>query len=258
MRALISRHGGDATVAPSMREVPLEENQEAFEFAEKLLSGHIGVVVFMTGVGARTLMDALEVRYARAEILHVLSACQIIVRGPKPAAVLRDWKLRVDYRAPEPNTWRELLSLIDEHVSVAEKTVAVQEYGRPNEKFYDELRRRGATVLRIPVYRWAFPEETGPLLAAIDETINGRFDVLLFTSANQLENVLQATDADGKRDAWIAAASRCVIGSIGPTSSEALVDAGLRADVEASPPKMGQLVRQTLEAAPVILSSRQP
>ena len=39
MTDLITRNGGQAIIAPSMREVPLEENKEAFSFAEKLLAG---------------------------------------------------------------------------------------------------------------------------------------------------------------------------------------------------------------------------
>ena len=39
MAELIRRQGGDPFVAPSMREAPLENNAEAFEFAERLFRG---------------------------------------------------------------------------------------------------------------------------------------------------------------------------------------------------------------------------
>ncbi|MBT4864910.1 MAG: uroporphyrinogen-III synthase [Planctomycetaceae bacterium] len=243
MRSLIERQGNVATVVPSMREVPLDENETALDFAQRLLDGQIGVVVFMTGVGARSLLDTAETKFERQEFLTALDACRIAVRGPKPAAVLREWGVHVDCRAAEPNTWRELLAVIDKELVVSGKTVAVQEYGEPNEDFYDKLRQRGADVLPVPVYRWAFPEEQQPLIDAIEATIAGRFDAILFTSAFQLTSVLHTADGIGCRDTWITAANNCVVASIGPTASEALRRVGLTVDVEADPPKMGQLVR---------------
>lgn len=249
MRSLIERHGAVATIAPSMREVPLAENAAAFTFAGELLAGRIDVVVFTTGVGARALLQAVETRYDRAEFLNGLQRTVIVVRGPKPAAVLREWNVRIDHRAPEPNTWRELLSTIDQSTPVSGRTVAVQEYGEPNEEFYRALESRGAHVVRVPVYLWAFPEDTGPLRRAIQSTTAGEFDVLMFTSAQQVENVLRAAEQDGRREKWQAAASECLIASIGPTCSEKLRDEGLPVHFEASPPKMGQLVRGAIDAA---------
>ena len=55
---LIENLGGVPTVAPSMREVPLEENKEAVRFGEELLAGRISVLILFTGVGTRTLLGA--------------------------------------------------------------------------------------------------------------------------------------------------------------------------------------------------------
>lgn len=249
MRSLLERHGGSAVVAPSMREIPLEENAAALQFADELEAGRIDIVIFMTGVGARALRDAIGTRMAGEVFVKALAQPVIIVRGPKPTAVLNEWGARIDHRAPEPNTWRELLAVIDAHVDVRGRTIAVQEYGESNEEFYRELELREAQVMRVPVYRWALPQDTRPLEQAIRATIAGKFDVLLFTSAQQIRNVLQVAGRLGLADDWRNAAARCMVASIGPTCSEALVEQGLPVHVEASPPKMGQLVRATLDAA---------
>lgn len=249
MRQLIERQGGIATVAPSMREIPLEDNPQAFHFAEELLAGRIDVMVFMTGVGARALLEVLETRHSRESLFAAWDKCQVVVRGPKPLAVLREWKLRVDIRVPEPNTWRELLTSLAESLPIAGQTIAVQEYGEPSVELYEELNRREANVLPVPVYRWDFPEDMAPLHAAIDATIAGEFDVLMFTSANQINNVLEAAKRQGKQAEWLDAAKKCGIASIGPTASEKLRSVGLPVHVEASPPKMGPLVRLALEEA---------
>lgn len=249
MQQLIERQGGKATVAPSMREIPLEDNPKAFQFAAELLAGRIDVVIFMTGVGTRALLEVLETRFTPESLFAAWDKCRIVVRGPKPLAVLREWKLRVDIRVPEPNTWRELLAALTDNVSVKGQTIAVQEYGEPSHELYEELKRRDAKVLPVPVYRWDMPEDLAPLNAAIDATIAGEFDVLLFTSANQINNVLEAAKRQGKQTEWLDAARKCGIASIGPTASEKLRSVGLPVHVEASPPKMGPLVRIALEEA---------
>ena len=257
MKSLLERFGLEATVAPSMREIPLEDNPQAFAFADELFAGRVDVVIFMTGVGARALLEAIETRHERAAFFEALGRCRVIVRGPKPTVVLREWNVRIDHRAPEPNTWRELVSMIDaEQIAVEGKTVAVQEYGESNEPFYRELETRGASVMPVPVYRWAFPEDTRPLFDSVRATIEGRFDVLTFTSAQQLSNVLQAAESLGLRQAWLDAAHRCVIASIGPTASERLEAEGLHADLEASPPKMGQLARLIADDAAATLARK--
>ena len=249
MSRLIEKMGGVPTVAPSMQEVPLEENPAVFEFAEKLFAGSIDALVFMTGVGATALLNVIETRYAKSDFLDALRKCTVMIRGPKPAVVLKAWDVSYAIRAPEPNTWLELISEIDtNNVDLSGGTVAVQEYGIANDEFYDALRERGATVIPVTVYRWTLPDNTAPLENAITSTIAGKFDALMFTSANQVRNVLEIAERIGQRAEWLAAASKCVVASIGPTCSITMKELGLSIDFEASPPKMGPLVRGTIEA----------
>lgn len=256
MRSLLERQGLEATIAPSMREVPLCENPAAFQFAADVMAGDIDVVVFLTGVGARTLLEAIGTRFDRASFLEALNRCVIVVRGPKPVAVLKDWGMRIDHRAPEPNTWRELLATMSAALPLSGQRIAVQEYGVPNPELLRELAARGATVTAVPVYRWEFPQDVGPLRDAVQRTIRGEFDALLFTSAHQLDNVVQLAELDGCRDAWLTAARKCVMASIGPTASETIRGYDLPVHVEPSHPKMGTLVRELAEALPRLLLVR--
>ena len=248
MARLIEKMGGHPTVAPSMQEIPLLDNPGVFHFAEKLLAGSIDVVVFLTGVGAKTLLDVVETRFDRASFLEALQTTTIVVRGPKPASVLKEWNVPFQLRAPEPNTWREILAEIDGNgPGLDGQTVAVQEYGVANDEFYAELGQRGAVVLPVTIYRWSLPDDTGPLESAIKSTIAGEFDALMFTSAQQVRNVIEVAGQYRLTDEWLAAASRTLIASIGPTCTEALTAGGLTVGYEASPPKMGPLVRGAIE-----------
>lgn len=264
IRSLIERSGGIATVAPAMREVPLGMTDEIRAFTSGLSGlsgGRLDALVFMTGVGAEALLSAIETEQTRDEFFASLEHLQIIVRGPKPFAVLRKWGVRIDARAEEPNTWREVVKSVLEAAPTMNDgarplenvTIAVQEYGRPSSELYEELKRLGADILAVPVYRWALPEDTQPIENAIAGTIRSDFDLILFTTAQHVDHVLQIADSIGMRDEWLQAASRCVVASIGPTASERIREFGLPVDLEPSHPHMGHLVREAVSAAPELL-----
>lgn len=257
MASLIRRQGGEPTVAPSMQEVPLEDNDAVFAFADELLAGSFQAIIFLTGVGATALLEIAERRHDREEMLSALRATTTIVRGPKPAAVLRQWKVPISLSAAEPNTSDEVIAAIDASgFDLGGANVAVQEYGVLSEELHAALRERGAVMTPVPVYRWTLPDDTGPLEAAICATVETSFDVVLFTSAQQVRHVLQVAERLGQADAWRAAVAGAVIASIGPTCSEALQEVGLRVDLEPTHPKMGTLVREALQEAPRLLQAK--
>src|SRR2546422_728005 len=99
------------------------------------------------------------------------SGLRVAAFESRMAGPMADLIARVDLQVPEPNPTREILAPLDAHLPVAGLRVAVQEYGAPNPELIEELERRGATVMRVPVYHWALPEDTGPLREAIAELI---------------------------------------------------------------------------------------
>ena len=260
MCSLISRQGCLPLSAPSMREIPIEHNPEAIEIIQGFLAQKFDAIILLTGVGTEALFDVARSQGLYDQLINVLTEIPIIIRGPKPAAVLSKVGLKYVVRAPEPNTWRELLTAIDDaKFELNGKRVVVQEYGLPNTRLYNELQNRGVTVTACPVYRWALPENTEPLESAIRQTADGKVDAVLFTSANQVSSVLTVAERIGVLDHFRAAtSSRTLVVSIGPTCSEALIDNGFDVHAEASPPKMGQLARAAADALKARRDSHRP
>lgn len=253
MASLVTTYGGRPIEAPSMREVPLDTNTEALAFADALMRREFDLVVLLTGVGTRALLQLVEqVRGTREQFVQALSETRIAARGPKPAGVLRELKITPWLIAPEPNTWRELLNALDAkaaELSLGGLRVAVQEYGASNPALLAGLAERGAVVTRVPVYQWALPEDLGPLRSAIETLVRGDIDVTLFTTATQVTHLRQVAESMGLGTAVHEALNRIVIASIGPTTSEELREQGIRVDLEPSHPKMGFLVREAAERA---------
>src|SRR5688572_869776 len=131
--SLIATYGGAPTVAPALREIPLESNADALAFADALLRGDVDIVILLTGVGTPALLEVVQTKHSRDAFIAALAQTKVAVRGPKPLAVLREWSVPVWVAAPEPNTWRELLAALDgTGVSLGGQRVAVQEYGASN------------------------------------------------------------------------------------------------------------------------------
>lgn len=256
MAELIRRHGGRALVAPSMREVPLAGDPAAPELLRRLEEGRLDVVILLTGVGTRALVAALEPLCPPERFAALLGATTLVARGPKPVAALRQLGLVPAIVVPEPNTWRELLATLDARLPLAGRHVALQEYGVVNRELVASLEARAASLLRVPVYRWEYPEDTAPLRRAIERWAAGELDVVLFTSANQAYNVFRLAEEMGLSAAVRAAAAAGVVASIGPVCSEALRDLGLAIDLEPAHPKMGHLVVAAARRAAELLAAK--
>ncbi len=255
MRTLIARFGGDPLMAPSMREVPLEENNDIFEFGERLHAGQVDLIILLTGVGTRTMLEVLDTRWKREKTIGVLGQLPLVTRGPKPVLALREIGLQPTINVPEPNTWRDILTALDGQ-DLEGKRVAVQEYGISNPQLLQGLRDRGAMVDAVPVYRWALPEDLNPLMQAIHESVNHKVDVALFTSAVQVEHLLQVAERDGRAGEVKRACGRMMVGSIGPIASERLRLHDLPVDFEPTHAKMGVFVKEASEQAERILSAK--
>ena len=256
MARLIERHGGVAHVAPSMREVPLEDNHGAIDFANRLMTAQIDAVILLTGVGTRHLVAAVERHVDRERFLDALQDTTTIVRGPKPAAALKEFDITPTHRVPEPNTWRELLQIIDERMAISGQVVGLQEYGQPNPSLVAGLEARGATVVRVKVYDWALPEDTSTLERTIREICDGEIEVAIFTSANQVANLLAVADSLKLTDRLYQAFNNLVVASIGPTTSDRLRQEELPVDLEPVHAKMGQLVAASAEQSATILQRK--
>jgi len=259
MAKLIENYGGEAVVAPSMREVPLETNTEALAFARALAAGEFDMVIFLTGVGTRALARVVETVYPVEQFAAELRKIPIVARGPKPVAALKELGVPVALAVPEPNTWRDLLRALDEKqesLPLTGKRVAVQEYGESNAELLAGLAERGAQVTRVPVYQWALPEDTAPLRAAVEAIAHAEIDMALFTTSVQIVHLLRIAREMNKEQELRRGFAGVVVGSIGPVTTAELREQGFHVDFEPPHPKMGFLVNEAAKHAGAMLNEK--
>jgi uroporphyrinogen-III synthase len=254
MQEAILRHGGVPFVAPSVKEIPYDQHEEAYAWAERLFEGGFDLIVVMTGVGLAFLRDVLAERYPIERFAGALRRITVVSRGPKPVPVLHELGVTSRILAPEPNSWREIVAIV---AARPERRITVQEYGRANQQFIDALKALGAEVSSISIYRWALPDDQTPLREAVRRIAQRECDVVLFTTSIQLTHLLDVAKDMGLADAVNEAlANDLVIGSVGPVMDETLADYGFKPDVVPAHPKLPVLVRAAAEMAPSILAQK--
>jgi uroporphyrinogen-III synthase len=255
---LIRNNGGNPIIAPSTREVQTPNEGEQ-KLIRGILNHEFDAIIFMTGVGSRALVQAAEAICTRDEFLAALRQTRVVVRGPKPAAAMREINVPVTLAVSEPNTWREIVKALDENaanVPLRGKRIAVQEHGEPSLELYAALRDRGAEVVPVRVYRWELPEDIAPLKSAIHQLTQNAVDVVLFTSSIQYVHAAQVAAELGLSTEFAKALSKAVVASIGPTTSQTLRQNGIRVDLEPSHPKMGFLVKEAAEKTSQLLQGK--
>jgi uroporphyrinogen-III synthase len=252
LASLIVRHHGQPLAAPCLQEVHQPDAPELQAALDALLAPDTRLSLFLTGVGASTIFAAAEL-HARVDALRAaLDRQRVGVRGPKPAAALRRFGVRVDISAPPPHTTHELVEALAEE-PLAGQRVAVQLYGGPgSSELRAALEARGASVVELRPYVWGRPADDAPLRTLVDALDAGQVDALLVTSAVQIDHLFAYAVEHDRADRLRADLDRIVVGAQGPVAAAALGRVGIQHAVQPAHGHMGALVQAVAQAlAPV-------
>ncbi len=243
MADLIGRHHGVALAAPCLREVHSPDSPVLQSSIAAVLDlARLDVAIFLTGVGTTTIFESAAHMGREAELRQRLAHAMVVVRGPKPTAVLRKLDVRIDASAPPPNTTADVLREL-EVVDLHGQTVAVQLYGEPNPQLSQTLAARGARVFELAPYVWDRPVDPAPILGLLDALDRHQVDALLVTSQAQVDNLFAVAD-EFARPVELA---NVALGAQGPVAEAALTRRGLCVRIRPAHGHMGALVLATAD-----------
>jgi uroporphyrinogen III methyltransferase / synthase len=212
LAATLGALGADVVELPAIRIVPRIDGAEV---RNAIAAIHSYALVCLTSPnGARLLFDALAAAGLDARALANATVAAI---GPGTAAALADRGIRADV-VPERSVAEALVEALAA-VEVAGRPVLVARAAEARDVLPDALRERGAEVDVVALYE-TVAEDPDP--AAI-EAARGA-DYVTFTSSSTVRNFVAAMGEPPPQ-------ARVV--SIGPVTSAAARDAGVRVDVEA-------------------------
>jgi len=243
---LISRRGAIPMLAPALEEVPDVEPQAVAALLLEWRAHPFKMAIFQTGVGTRALFQTTDSLGSTAQMLELLEATTVVVRGPKPVGELNSRQVRIDLRAASPFTTETVLEAVAA-VPIDRSRVLVQRYGESNRRLCAALEARGAQVQEIATYRWALPADTRPLEHLLDALASSRVDAVMFTSAVQVQNLYAIAERTNRAGGLAKCLNAVVVASVGPVCSRALTQHGVRPTFEANPPKLGPLVARLEE-----------
>jgi uroporphyrinogen-III synthase len=243
---LIARQGGVPYCAPALREVPVDDDAPLCAWLEVLGAGRFAVVIFLTGVGCRALLDAAA-RYDLLDAAHAaLGQARVVARGPKPLRVLHEHGLRAGFVPPEPNTSDELLAELARW-DLAGQAIGLQLYGGSTpflERLLVGLAAAGARVHAVAPYRWEGPTDDSGVRQLVEACLAGRLDALAILSSSQIANLFAIAEDHGLGVALRRALNDpgVLVAAVGPVTAQAVEAHGVRVDLQPAHPKMGHLV----------------
>ena len=237
---IVRRFGGVPYAVQSVREVPYVE--QVPQFIDALIGRRWSLVIFLTGVGATTLLREADRLERLDPALDALRAAIIAARGPKPIAALNRYGVPVHLKTVAPHTTTELLDALAS-VEMTDTPVALVHYGEPNQVLADALTARGAKLDESLLYEWALPEDVAPLEALVEMLIDKRVDAIAFTSQVQCRHLFDVAARAGHVEALARVLSdHTIVAAIGPVCAAALRERGVIPDVIPARPKMGPLI----------------
>ena len=152
--------------------------------------------------------------------MAAIGEAEILARGPKSVGALRRRGLR-ELWAPESECFEDVL----QHLRGRELTglrIVVQEHGQSLSMVAHALRRRGADVTVVTVYRVAGADDPEPMFKMIDLIADRQLDAVTFTSAPAVAALMDAAGPTGRRDDVITAFQADVVAScVGPVTAAA-------------------------------------
>src|SRR5690606_33864330 len=143
----------------------------------------------------------------------------IVARGPKARGAVRAAGLHDEW-SPVSESCQEVVDHLRRR-GVAGQVVAMQLHGERQPECTEALEAAGATVIEVPVYRWAPPVDPAPLHRLIDLVSARLVDAVTFTSAQAVTALLRA--AGPNTDAVLdALRSDVLTACVGPVTAAPL------------------------------------
>ena len=239
---LLRRRGATVVHGPCMDTQYLADDDDLRRATVDVIDRPPDMVVATTGIGVRAWLETAESWGLGPRLMAALGRSRILARGPKAAGVVLASGLPVWARSETEQMDDVLAKLLAD--GVAGRRVALQEYGMESPRFIAALEEAGATVVRVPVYRWRYPADTKPALTMVDGALNGRVDAITFTSAPAVRNLFMiAAEQAAADDLRRAFNNGLTAACVGPVCAQAARDEGVDVPVEPKVGRLGLLVR---------------
>jgi len=232
-RKIIAR-GGRPVEFPTIAIQPLTDRNEFL----RMLAEFSGCdwIIFTSANGVRVFFEALR---DLGKDVRVFGGMKIAAIGPRTAECLQEVGIRADF-VPEVFTGRELARQLINYTELRNKRILLLRSEIASDELAEGLEKGGAAVTDISIYT-AVPCK-GDDAGLIEQMRQGRIQWLTFASPSAVRAFFEQVPREAVRSYDVRVAS------VGPVTSRALAEFGVRVDIEATEHTMDGLL-DALEAA---------
>jgi uroporphyrinogen-III synthase len=253
LSALLERKGARVVYAPAIRLVPLADDAELLDATRALLSRPVDDVIITTGIGFRAWLETAAGWNLQDDLVKRLDGARILTRGPKATEAVREAGMTEAWSPPADGVEEVLRHLLEEDLTG--RRIALQLYGEPT-SLTATLRRAGAEVVEIPMYRWARTEDPSPLRRLVGQAVAGTVDAITFTSAPAVAATLAVAAEDNLEELLLGALRTHVVAAcVGPVTAAPLEERGV-VPIRPEHARLGDLVRALSVELPARRASR--
>lgn len=226
LAGLLERRGASVLRCPLISIHDTDNVEQVHCWLDTCIRDPFDDLILLTGEGLRRLLGFAE-RYGwREDFVAALAQMHTIVRGPKPAKVLRELGLKPGLQVAEPTTAGVIASLRER--DLYDRRIGVQLYGQEaNEPLRAFLDQAGAHDFFVAPYRYADEAEATQVATLVEAIIAGELDAICFTSSPQITRLLKVARSLDRETALRQAMSSLLIAAVGPVVADALKAAEL-------------------------------
>lgn len=239
---LLERRGASVVHGPTIRTLYLASDEDLRRATDAVIDRPPDYLVASTGIGIRAWFETAAAWGLSEPLLAGLGRAKAVARGPKAGAALQAAGLTVWARSPTEQMPGLVEIMAGEELEG--RRVVIQEDGVPRPELEAVLAGLGASVLRVPVYRWRLPEDPTLALRLVEAAVDGSVDAITFTSAPAVHNLFAIAAAAGVAEELRRACNNGVVATcIGPVCAEGALAEGIVAPIAPDVGRLGLMVR---------------
>jgi uroporphyrinogen-III synthase len=250
LTGLLEEHGARVVLAPALRTVPVVDDAEVKGVTVSCVDDPAEIVVVTTGTGLRGWVEAADGWGLGEALRSSLASAYLVACGPKARSVTRALGL-IETWAPDMDSTDSVLDHLlgdDFPGGVGGRRLAVQLQGEPQPEFTAALSEAGASVIEVPVYRWAPPTDPAPLRRLVDLIRSRLVDAVTFVSPPAVGSLLRVAGPE-VADVLAALHTDVLPAGPGPATAAPLHRLGVPVATPGSP-RLAALVRMLIDDLP--------
>ena len=229
MAELVESLGGVPLLAPTVEIRPPEDREGVKEFIREAARGELDLILFLSVNSVGSLFQVADDADLKNNLLNALEGVTIVAIGNRTLDALRSHGVEIKIIPDDQSSQGVLDSLSG--IDLRGQRIGMPRSSKADGTLKRALEGRGANVSEVTAYESGSPGDVTPALSLIESLGKGEVDAVTFTSASTGRNLFEIADAHSS-DAELREGLRsAVVAAIGPATSEALIEFGVRVDV---------------------------